>query len=177
VIAWAGFDTVLGRCAVAWGDMGIVGSQLPAGDSAALRRRIAQRFAGAAEAPPPPAVRSAIERIGALLEGRVVDLSDVELDLRGVSEFDARVYLEALRIPCGQTVTYGELARRVGAPDAAPAVGQAMARNPFAPIVPCHRVVAAGGRLGGFSAVGGVLTKRRMLAIEARAAGPQGNLF
>ncbi len=176
MIVWAAFDTAIGRCAIAWSDAGIVGAQLPAGSAAALQRLMARRFPGAAEAPPPPAVRSVIERVRTLLDGEAVDLSDVKLDVRGISDFEARVYEQALRIPCGQTITYGELARRVGSPHAARAVGGAMARNPFAPIVPCHRVVAAGGHLGGFSAAGGARTKKHMLAIEARATGHALNL-
>ena len=97
--------------------------------------------------------------------------------MRAVPAFDARVYAEALKLRPGETVTYGELARRAGAPGAARAVGQAMGHNPFAPIVPCHRVVAADGSLGGFSAAGGAATKQRLLAIEARVAGGQGRLF
>ena len=177
MIAWAGFDTALGRCAVAWGDAGIVGSQLPEGDGEALRQRMARRFPQADEAPPPPSIRTVIDRIVALLGGEDVDLSDAPLDLRGVPAFDALVYAEALKLPPGQTVSYGELARRVGAPGAARAIGQAMGHNRFAPIVPCHRVVAADGSLGGFSATGGVATKRRLLEIEARRAGGQGSLF
>ena len=175
--AWTCFDTAIGPCAVAWGDCGIVGSQLPEADADALCRRIAQRFPGAVQAPPPPAVQAVIDALVALLRGELVDLSTATLDMTGVPDFDARVYAEALRLAPGQTTTYGELARRVGAPGAARAVGQALGHNRFAPIVPCHRIVAAGGALGGFSAVGGVATKRRLLAIEARAAGGQGDLF
>lgn len=174
---WALFDTAIGRCAVAWGRQGIVGSQLPEADEQTLRRRLERRFPAAAEAPPPPVVQSVIDRIVALLDGQAVDLSDAPLDLQRVSAFDARVYAEAMTLRPGQTATYGELARRIGAPDAARAVGRAMAQNPFAPIVPCHRVVAADGSLGGFSAAGGAATKQRLLAIEARVAGAQRSLF
>lgn len=170
-IGWAGFDTAIGRCAIAWSDAGIAGVQLPERDAAALRACMRRRFPDAAQEPPPPAVQSVIDRVVAELEGLTSDdLADVPLDLRAVSPFDARVYAEVRKIAPGQTATYGEIARRVGSPGAARAIGGAMGRNPFAPIVPCHRVVAAGGRLGGFSAAGGAKTKQRMLAVEARAA-------
>ena len=174
---WAAFDTAIGRCAIVWGPRGIVGSQLPEPDDDALRRRLDRRFPGAIESSPSAAMRSVIDRIVALLDGRGGDLADVPLDMAGVDAFDARVYAEALKIRPGETLTYGELARRIGAPGAARAVGQAMAQNRFAPIVPCHRVVAAGGRAGGFSANGGATTKLRMLAIEALAVDPQRRLF
>lgn len=115
---------------------------------------------------PPPTARAAIDGIAALLRGEARDLASVALDLDGLPGFDRRVYELARSIPPGQTLSYGEIAARLGAPAAAREVGQALGRNPFPIIVPCHRVTAAGGRLGGFSAAGGAATKRRLLAIE-----------
>jgi O-6-methylguanine DNA methyltransferase len=163
------FDTAIGRCGIAWSERGIVGVQLPERNEAATRARLARRFAGT-EAPPPPAVRTAIDAITSLLRGEGTALTDVPLDMAAVPEFHRRVYEAARAIPPGRTCTYGELAVRLGAPGSARAVGQALGRNPFAIVVPCHRVVAAGGRMGGFSANGGVSTKLRMLAIEGAPA-------
>jgi methylated-DNA-[protein]-cysteine S-methyltransferase len=124
------------------------------------------RFPGAANGEPPSSVKTAISEIQALLTGEQRALDRVELDMEGVPPFHRRVYVAARAIPPGQTASYGEIATRVGAPGAARAVGQALGRNPFAIVVPCHRVLAAGGRTGGFSANGGVATKLRMLSIE-----------
>jgi methylated-DNA-[protein]-cysteine S-methyltransferase len=164
------FDTAIGRCAVAWGRGGIVGVQLPEGSERATRARISKRFADAREGAPPPAVKRAIRDMAGLLDGETADLSKISLDMDGVPDFHRRVYEAARTIPAGATLSYGELAKRVGAPGAARAVGQALGRNPFAIVVPCHRVLAAGGKLGGFSANGGTNTKVRMLEIEGARA-------
>jgi methylated-DNA-[protein]-cysteine S-methyltransferase len=119
---------------------------------------------------PPPSVQAAIDGIVALLCGEARDLSQIALDMGGVPEFDRRVYEMARTIAPGETLSYGDLATRLGDPAAAREVGQALGRNPFPVIVPCHRVVAAAGRLGGFSAPGGAATKRRLLAIESAHA-------
>ena len=160
------FDTALGRSGIAWSARGVVAVQLPEADEATTRSRLARSARGAPEAAPPPAVRAAIEAIAALLAGAKRDLEDVVLDESGVPDFHRRVYAAARRIPPGRTATYGELAAQLGLPGAARAVGQALGRNPFTLIVPCHRVLAAGGRSGGFSAHGGVTTKLRLLEIE-----------
>jgi methylated-DNA-[protein]-cysteine S-methyltransferase len=162
------FDTSIGRCGVAWGERGIRGVQLPEASEAATRRRLAGRFPDADERPPPAEVRRATRAMAALLAGEARDLSNVALDMTGVPPFHQRVYEAARRVGPGQTLSYGEIARRVGSPGAARAVGQALGKNPFAIVVPCHRVLAANGKLGGFSANGGVATKQRMLSIEAR---------
>jgi methylated-DNA-[protein]-cysteine S-methyltransferase len=161
------FDTPLGRCGVAWTDRGVGSVLLPDSD-AALRSRLARRFPAAAEIAPPSDVKRAIEAIVDLLAGQPVDLSFVHLDMNGVPEFNQRVYAAARLIRPGTTITYGEIARRLGVPGSARAVGQALGRNPFPIIVPCHRVVAADGKTGGFSAPGGASTKLRMLAIEGQ---------
>ncbi len=176
-ISWAAFDTAIGECALAWGVAGIVGAQLPQSDSAALRRCIQQRFPGAVAAAPDAMSADVIAAIQALLRGAPVHLSGARLDWRNVPPFNRRVYELALSIPPGRTLTYGEVAQRLGEPGAARAVGQALGNNPFAPIVPCHRVLAAGGRTGGFSAPGGTATKLRMLAIEGARVGDEPSLF
>jgi methylated-DNA-[protein]-cysteine S-methyltransferase len=159
------FDTAIGRCGIAWSEHGVTGVRLPG-------RRIGPEHGAA-----PPAVRRAIERITALLRGEPSDLTGVALDMAGVPPFHRRVYEAARGIPPGETLTYGELAARIGAPGDAREVGQALARNPFTLVVPCHRVVAAGGKAGGFSAPGGVATKRRLLAIEGARTAAQPELF
>ena len=164
------FETPLGRCGIAWGPHGVVAVQLPESDERALRRRMLRAAPSASESPPPADVRRAIDAIAALLGGESRDLSTVVLDMERVPEFNRRVYAVARTIPPGETLTYGEVAERLGERGAAQAVGQALGRNPFPIVVPCHRVLAAGGRLGGFSAPGGVATKRRMLAIEGAGA-------
>jgi methylated-DNA-[protein]-cysteine S-methyltransferase len=160
------FDTAIGRCGIAWNEQGIVAATLPERDDAHAHARLLRRCAGAVETPPPPPVRDAIDRIIALLAGEAVDLSGIVLDMDGVPEFNAKIYAIARTIPPGETITYGEIAARLGVRDQAREVGQAMGQNPFPPIVPCHRVVAAGAKAGGFSARGGVATKLRLLAIE-----------
>jgi len=164
------FDTVIGRCGIAWGGRGVVGVQLPEATELGTRARVLRRFPEAREAPPPPDVQRALDGIGALLRGEARDLSAVALDMGHVPPFHRRVYEIARTIPPGTTLSYGDLALRLGAPGTARAVGQALGRNPFAIIVPCHRVLAAGGRVGGFSANGGATTKLRLLALEGAQA-------
>jgi methylated-DNA-[protein]-cysteine S-methyltransferase len=164
------FDTAIGACALAWGAHGVLAVGLPEADERALRRRISRAVPGAHEAPPPAEIQRAIDDIVALLEGEPRNLSAIVLDMERVPEFNRRVYAVARTVPPGETITYGEIAERIGERGAAQAVGQALGRNPFPIVVPCHRVLAAGGRLGGFSARGGVATKRRMLAIEGAGA-------
>jgi len=166
VVCFTGFDTAVGWCAVAWGAGGVVGTWLPGATPAATRRAVLRRHPDAEEATPPLEVVDAIDGMTRLLAGEEVDLRDVALDMTGVPEFQREVYAVARGLPRGVTMTYGEIAARVGAPGAAQAVGQAMGHNPFPIVVPCHRVVAAGGANGGFSAPGGVDTKLRLLAIE-----------
>lgn len=171
------FDTPLGPCGVAWNAHGLCASQLPEGDAAALRARLRQRLGGAPEQAPPPWVRQLIADIDALLRGASVDLSQVRLDLRHVPELDRRVYDIVQRIPRGTTMSYGQVAERLGDRQLARAVGRALGRNPFAPVVPCHRVLGAGGRPGGFSAHGGLRTKLRLLTMEDARLGSEPDLF
>ncbi len=171
------FDTAIGRCGIAWGGRGISLVQLPEARVAATRARLLARAPGAQEAPPPPEVRRAVDAITALLRGEPSDLGQIALDMERVPPFQRRVYEAAREIPPGATLTYGEVATRVGSPGSARAVGQALGRNPFAIVVPCHRVLAAGGRVGGFSAEGGTGAKLRMLAIEGARINGQPGLF
>jgi methylated-DNA-[protein]-cysteine S-methyltransferase len=164
------FDTPIGRCGIAWSEFGIASLQLPEGRELATRARLLTRFPEAAAGSPPPAVQLAIAEIGALLAGKPSNLARVELDMRSVPPFHQRVYDAARAIPPGTTRSYGELATELGQPGSARAVGQALGRNPFAIIVPCHRVLAAGGKVGGFSANGGVTTKLRLLTCESPAS-------
>lgn len=177
---YALFETSIGRCGIAWNERGVACLQLPERDAATTRARLLKRLAAGTEhdtehdTEPGPAIQEAIRSIRELLEGEPHDLQAIELDLQDVPEFARKVYQASRLILPGATLTYGELARRIGSPGAARAVGHALGQNPFAIIVPCHRVLAAGGGIGGFSARGGVRTKWRMLEIErAITAGEQ----
>jgi methylated-DNA-[protein]-cysteine S-methyltransferase len=160
------FETAIGHCGIAWTNDAIAGAQLPEHDEPATRARMRRRFPGIPEAPPPGHALAAIEAIRALLNGEPRDLSGVALEMDGVPEFDARVYGVARAIAPGTTLTYGEVAAELGDKALSRAVGQALGKNPFAPIVPCHRVLSADGKMHGFSAPGGVAVKLRMLRTE-----------
>ncbi|MFT4102648.1 MAG: methylated-DNA--[protein]-cysteine S-methyltransferase [Burkholderiaceae bacterium] len=179
------FDTPVGRCGLAWRDGAIAALQLPEPDDARTLRRMLRHLAATGATPPrvapdqaPDWVRDVIAQVDALLAGRPQRLQDVPLDLRGMPDFACRVYELSRAIAPGRTLTYGEVARRLDAPGASRAVGRALGANPFAIIVPCHRVLAANGRSGGFSADGGARTKLALLALESpRDAPPEDDLF
>ena len=171
------FDTAIGRCGIAWGERGINAVQLPMGSEDKTRGRIRQRYGDITEAPPPAEVRAAIEGIVELLAGKPNDLRDVVLDLDGVPEFNRGVYDIARAIPPGKTLTYGDIAKKLGGVELSRDVGQALGRNPCPIVVPCHRVLAAGGKPGGFSANGGVVTKLKMLEIEGAVVNYTPSLF
>ena len=171
------FDTDIGPCGIVWGAHGITGVQLPEASEARTRARLVRRYPHAREATPPADVRRAIDGIVALLRGEASDLSAAALDMDGVPEFDRRVYAVARDIAPGATLSYGEIAARLGERGLARDVGQALGRNPFPLIVPCHRVLAAGGKAGGFSANGGVTTKLRLLTIERARTSDAPTLF
>jgi methylated-DNA-[protein]-cysteine S-methyltransferase len=160
------FDTAIGSCSIAWSSRGVTSLWLPEETESDTRARVAHRFPDALESEPPPSIQHAIDGIVALLTGEPRDLRDVQLDLDAVPAFHQRVYDVARTIRPGTTISYGEIASRVGEPDAARAVSQALGRNPIPIIVPCHRVLASHGKTGGFSAPGGTATKLRLLAIE-----------
>ena len=171
------FDTPIGACGIAWSVDGVKGVHIPEADAGRTRARLQRRFPDAVEAEPPAAVADAIAGIRALTGGEKRDLTGVALDLADVADFPRRVYAVARTVGPGETITYGQIATRLGDPTAARAVGEAMGRNPFGIVVPCHRVLAAGGKLGGFSANGGVATKLKLLEIEGAQVGEPAPLF
>ncbi|WJR79355.1 methylated-DNA--[protein]-cysteine S-methyltransferase [Bradyrhizobium sp. NP1] len=171
------FETAIGPCGVLWGERGISGVQLTMGSEEKTRKRIQQRHADAREAEPTAEVGRAIEAMKELLSGKPNDLNDIELDLEGVPEFNRGVYAIARSIPPGQTTTYGEIAKKLGGVELSRDVGQALGHNPCPIVVPCHRVLAAGNKPGGFSANGGVATKLKMLAIEGAIVNHTPSLF
>jgi len=171
--AFALFDTAIGRCGIVWSECGIAGVQLPEANARATRRCVLRRFPAAREAAPTEDVQRTIDDIVALLAGERRDLSGAVLDCAGLPDFNRQVYDVARTILAGGTLSYGEIAERLGDRNLASDVAQALGQNPFPVIVPCHRVMAAGGKLGGFSAPGGVRTKLRLLSIEgAQPSGP-----
>jgi methylated-DNA-[protein]-cysteine S-methyltransferase len=165
------FETPLGRCAIRWSDAGITGVLLRSG------RGLPGIGNEDGSAGLPPFVRHAIGGIVAVMAGERRDLRDVPLDERGIDDFRRAVYAATREVAPGTTRRYGEIARAIGRPDAAREVGAALSRNPFPVIVPCHRVVAANGALTGFSAPGGLATKRRMLELEGAPGYGQRVLF
>ncbi|MDO9092818.1 MAG: methylated-DNA--[protein]-cysteine S-methyltransferase [Rubrivivax sp.] len=180
------FDTAFGRCALAWSEQGLTAVRLPAASDAQTLAALTGRSVGGSVAcdvpvtPPsdwPDFVHRAVADIQAHLLGQPRELLDLPLDMSGTPDFERRVWLEARKLAPGQTCTYGELARELGEPGAMRAVGQALGHNPWPLVVPCHRVLAAGGKLGGFSAPGGSETKRRLLVLEAGMVRREGQLF
>ncbi len=195
------FDTAVGRCGLAWTPLGIAAVALPGSSDEAVLRYLRGQLvvgpelsgrtvsgdtvsghpvtgAGVARVDGvPTAVSAAIERIRGLLAGEPDDLADIQLDTSGLAPFAERVYAVTRAIPPGETLSYGEVAARLDPPGVARAVGQALGHNPMPIVIPCHRVLAADGRLTGFSAPGGIDTKRRLLAIEQAAAGSAPTLF
>jgi methylated-DNA-[protein]-cysteine S-methyltransferase len=168
---FAFFETAIGRCSIVWNRRGVARTRLPERDEQATRDRIRNRYPAAHEVSPPAEIQRAIDDMIALLKGEPKDLSGISLDISQVPDFNRRVYEVARGIPAGSTLTYGEIAQRLGDRALARDVGQALGENPFPIIVPCHRVLAAGGKTGGFSAPGGISTKMRMLTIERAQAG------
>ncbi len=171
------FDTSVGRCGIAWADAGIVGVQLPESREIETRRRMLRQYPDARELRPPADVQAAIDSIVALLRGQSGDFSGIALDMTGVPPFNRRVYEFARTIPRGESRTFAEVAARLGASGASHAVGQAIGRNPFTIIVPCHRILATAGAADGFCAHGGVVTKRRLLSLEGALAKSGPTLF
>ncbi len=162
------FPTPFGICGLAWDDSRVVRFQLPEATEALTRSRLSRGGdPEVAEAEVPPWVRQALGLVRAHLGGEPRDLSGIALDWSLVSDFQRAVYLQAQAIPPGSIRSYGEVARALAlGPESARAVGVALATNPWPLLVPCHRVVSAGGKMTGFSAPGGVRTKTRLLALE-----------
>lgn len=161
------FETAAGFCGISWNESGVTRFQLPTKAAESTERLLLRRIPTASPATPPAEVMDTIAAVKRYFDGEAVDFSGVRLDLGEQDDFFRRIYDAARRVEWGHTTTYGTLARQLGAgPEAARDVGQAMAKNPVALIIPCHRVLAAGGKIGGFSAPGGSDSKRRMLELE-----------
>jgi len=167
------FETAAGFCGIAWSDAGITRFMLPSSTAEATEHNLRRRVANAEPGSPPAHIVAAVNAAKRYFEGEQIDFSDLQLDLSGQDEFFNQIYAAARRVGWGNTTTYGTLAKQVGAgPEVARSVGQAMAKNPVPLIIPCHRVLAAGGKLGGFSAPGGSSTKQRMLELEGVSLAP-----
>lgn len=167
------FKTAYGFCAIAWSGTGITRFQLPTSSAETTERLLRRRLPGATPGTPPPEIANVIDAAQRYFAGESIDFSAVPLDLDEQEEFSREIYATLRRVGWGRTTTYGALAKELGAgPEAARDVGEAMARNPVPLIIPCHRVLAAGGKLGGFSAPGGSTTKLRMLELEGVRVGP-----
>lgn len=176
-IAYTTLDTALGACSIAWRDAAVVQLVLPAATTDLTIRRVLRHHPDATPQAPPPLVQDAITAVQAHLAGSTTDLSHIPIDVATAPDFDQRVWAETRRIPPGDTRTYGQVARALGDVALSRDVGQALGRNPVPLIVPCHRVLASDGALHGFSAPGGIETKRRLLRIERAPAVAQGSLF
>lgn len=170
---YAVFATAAGFCGIAWNDVGITRFQLPSRTAEATERSLLRRLANGELAPPTPQIAEAIANVRRYFEGEEIDFSGLALDLSEQDAFFKRIYDAARRVGWGHTTTYGALAKELGAgPEAARDVGQAMAKNPVGLIIPCHRVLAAGGKVGGFSAPGGATAKIHMLELEGVDVAP-----
>src|SRR3569623_2746237 len=168
------FETASGFCGIAWSDDGITRFHLPTGNADATRRLLLRRLSSAEAAEPPPDIAGVIEAVRRYFEGGEVDFSDLNLDLDGQDDLFKQIYAATRGLQWGHTTTYGALAKEIGAdPRLARDVGQAMAKNPIPLIIPCHRVLAAGGKVGGFSAPGGAASKVRMLELEGIEISPK----
>ena len=171
------FATPIGDCGIVFGDRGVAGVQLAERAVSATRARILRRFSSARESAPPPHVQAIVDGIVALLQGKALAFDHVMLDLDGVPQFNRGVYEIVRGIRPGATLSYGAVAERLGDRTLARDVAQALSQNPVPIIVPCHRVVAADGKPGGFSAPGGVCTKLRLLSIEGAQTADEPQLF
>jgi methylated-DNA-[protein]-cysteine S-methyltransferase len=162
------FDTAIGECGIAWSSRGLVGVQLPEKDRGQTELRLAVKCHSTGADDVPPWIQSVISDIQRYLAGQPVDFSAIEVDLGGIDDFRQKLYAALRGIGFGRTVTYGELAKQVGLTgwEGARDVGEAMGKNPVPVVIPCHRVLAAGNKPGGFSAYGGVTTKQKLLALE-----------
>ena len=171
------YETALGWCGMIWRDETIIGAQLPLADRDATLRRIMQRFPDATENAPPLWIKTIAGDVTALLSGEQRIFSSAPLAMEDVPDFNRAVYTIVKDIPPGETLTYGMIAKQIGTVEDSRRVGQAMGDNPFPPLIPCHRVVAANGKIGGFSAFGGIETKMKLLSIEQANFGHDGGLF
>ena len=168
---YALFDTAIGTCAIAWSVRGVTRMQLPERSREASEQRLLKRCPDATASEPPPHVARVIAQIECYASGEAIDFSDVALDIERAEPFHRAVYDAARAVKWGETTTYGALGAQAGSQGDAREVGVALARNPVTLIIPCHRVLAAGNRMGGFSAYGGTVTKERLLALEGVTVG------
>ncbi|ABD90420.1 methylated-DNA--[protein]-cysteine S-methyltransferase [Rhodopseudomonas palustris] len=175
--AYTVFDTVVGRCAIAWSAAGIAGVQLAEAREIETRRQLLRRCPDARESRPNPDVEAAIDGLKALLRGEPADLSNAALDMAEATPFHRRVYELVRTIPRGETLTFAEIATRLGASGAIHSVGQALSKNPFALLVPCHRALPARGETGGTPSCGGMVSRYRLLSIEGALTGRGPTLF
>jgi len=161
------FETAGGFCGIAWNDAGVTRFQLPTSGEGSTENILLRRIPDAQKSSPPSEIQQVIALVKRYFAGEKVDFSAIRLDLAGQDDLFRNIYAAARRLGWGQTTTYGTIAKELGfGPEAARDIGQAMAKNPVALIIPCHRVLAAGGRIGGFSAPGGSVSKARMLELE-----------
>jgi methylated-DNA-[protein]-cysteine S-methyltransferase len=160
------FDTAIGPCGLAWNTAGLIQVQLPEASEAATEARLGRIASASWSEALPQEISDCEGRMRAYFDGEEIEFADITLDLGGANELTARAYTELRKIGWGQTTSYGALAKKLGKPHAARAIGAAMGKNPWPLIVPCHRVLAASGKIGGFSAYGGRATKRHMLQLE-----------
>jgi methylated-DNA-[protein]-cysteine S-methyltransferase len=168
------FETAYGHCAIAWNETGVTRFQLPSQHAATTERNLVRRTPGAAVGVPTPEIDDVIAIVKRYYDGETIDFSHIRVDLGEMNEFSKRIYKTLRHIAWGQTTTYGALAKELGLDnwEGARDVGQAMGKNQIPLIIPCHRVLAAGGKIGGFSAPGGAETKMRMLELEGVKTGP-----
>ena len=176
-VAYTVFDTAVGRCAIAWGQNGVLGVQLADVREIETRRRLLRQFPEARELPPPADLQYFIDSIGIALRGQFAELSDIPLDMSDLSPFDCRIYEMVRRIPRGETRTRAEIATQVGSPGIVHSLAQALARNPFALVVPCHRVLESAGRIDGIPTNGGAMTRARLLSLEGALPSRGSTLF
>jgi methylated-DNA-[protein]-cysteine S-methyltransferase len=165
-IECASFETTLGRGAVAWGPGGVVAVSFPSPVEGEALQAIRRRAPAAVEGAPPSDIARLIADIAALCAGEKRDFASARLDLSGIGDFERRVYAETRRIPPGETKSYGDIACALGDVAFSQRIGQALGRNPFPIVIPCHRVIGVDGRMVGFSAPGGAAAKMRLLKIE-----------
>jgi methylated-DNA-[protein]-cysteine S-methyltransferase len=170
--SYAVIETPIGWIGIAWSAHGLTNLQLPERDKEGTRRRLLRRVPAALEARPQGAIAEAVALLERYAAGEEIDFGDVPLDLSGADPFRLAIYRAARRLGFGQTTTYGGLAESAGHPGEARETGQALGSNPVPIIVPCHRILAAGNKIGGFSAPGGARTKRRLLAMEGVSVDP-----
>ncbi len=169
------FETALGWIGLGWSANGVTHLQLPEKDRSATETRLLARGASSEAGRPPPAIEAVVDALMNYASGETIDFSSTPLDLAGADDFRLVIYEQARQLGYGETTTYGSLCESAGHPGMARETGAAMGSNPVPILVPCHRVLAAGGKMGGFSAPGGVFTKRRLLDMEhARPPSPPG---